>query len=288
MTHLSDELIHTTVRIETWDESGNAYTGTGFFFDFEFIGGKVVPMLVTNRHVLRGMSQAALHMTRESDGGTPIFGRHTRLIIQNLQARVLYHPDESTDLALLMVGDTISENRKNGTPLHYKAVSPTHILSPDSAGILTAIEEVLMIGYPNSLWDGVNNLPIVRRGVTATPVERDYEGRAEFVIDAACFPGSSGSPVFLYNEIALSRESGRPILQRRFGLLGVLYAGPQHTVEGTIIVESIPTAVRSVPISRIPMNLGFCVKAHRILDFMPQLWDRIQESARRGGTGPRS
>ncbi len=55
-----------------------------------------------------------------------------------------------------------------------------------------------MVGYPVGLWDSVNNMPILRRGSTATLLDWTYEGRQEFVIDAACFPGSSGSPVFKY------------------------------------------------------------------------------------------
>jgi trypsin-like peptidase len=280
VAHLSDELIRTTVRVEAWDATGS-HTGTAFFFNFDRGSGTVMPMLVTNRHVLAGMTHAALHLTFEDDTGNPIFGRHTRLIIQNLQARALYHPDDNVDLALLMIADTIRDNRQAGTPLHYKAVSAEHIVIPVPYDALTAIEEVLMIGYPNSLWDPVNNLPIVRRGITATPIARDYNGRPEFVIDAACFPGSSGSPVFLYNEGALQTKAGTAVLEPKFGLLGVLYAGPQHNIEGEIVVETIPTTVRPVPISPIPMNLGFCIKAHRILDFAPQLSERIEQARMR-------
>ena len=50
-------------------------------------------------------------------------------------------------------------------------------------------------------------------------------------------------------------------------LLGVLYAGPQQTVEGKIKIVDAPT--KSIPLaeSRIPINLGNVIKARRILDF---------------------
>ena len=48
-----------------------------------------------------------------------------------------------------------------------------------------------------ALIDEVNNKPVVRKGITATDIRLDYNGRKEFLIDAACFHGSSGSPVFL-------------------------------------------------------------------------------------------
>ena len=41
-------------------------------------------------------------------------------------------------------------------------------------------------------------MPILRRGTTATPIALNFEGRPEFLIDAAVYPGSSGSPVFVY------------------------------------------------------------------------------------------
>lgn len=66
---------------------------------------------------------------------------------------------------------------------------------------LSAVEEILMVGYPNGLWDSVNNYPLIRRGITASHPAVDFEvdGVPTTVVDAACFPGSSGSPVILHN-----------------------------------------------------------------------------------------
>ena len=56
-------------------------------------------------------------------------------------------------------------------------------------------EEVLFAGYPAGYWDPLSGSPIVRRGVTATPLLADYEGDPVFLIDAAIYPGCSGGPV---------------------------------------------------------------------------------------------
>ena len=40
---------------------------------------------------------------------------------------------------------------------------------------LSAVEEILMIGYPNGLWDAVNNYPLIRRGVTASHPAVDFD-----------------------------------------------------------------------------------------------------------------
>ena len=53
----------------------------------------------------------------------------------------------------------------------------------------------------------------------------------------------------------------------RIKLMGVLYAGPQHTTTGEIKVIPIPTSVQPVAISRIPSNLGYCIKAYNMQYF---------------------
>jgi len=88
------------------------------------------------------------------------------------------------------------------------------------------------------------------------------------MIDAACFPGSSGSPVFLYNVGGwANRDGGMVIGGTRVKLLGVLYAGPQHTATGEVRIVAIPTTQRAVIISAIPNNLGIVIKALRLLEF---------------------
>ncbi|MEO8906412.1 MAG: hypothetical protein ABI627_33220 [Polyangiaceae bacterium] len=47
----------------------------------------------------------------------------------------------------------------------------------------------------------------------------------------------------------------------RLKLLGILYAGPQHVADGAIIVVPVPTAAMPVAQTRIPLNLGFIIKA---------------------------
>jgi len=132
---------------------------------------------------------------------------------------------------------------------------------------LMAIEEIVMVGYPNGIWDHVNNPPVFRRGATATHPNTDYCGKKEFMIDAACFPGSSGSPVLLYNFGNYSDRKGNVIIGSRIKLLGVLFAAPQHTATGEIVIANIPTAVKPVAISRIPNNLGLVIKASRLMEF---------------------
>ena len=100
-------------------------------------------------------------------------------------------------ISVSQIGDSASVT--TGKRPFYINLSQGVIGSPEALSSLAPIEDITMIGYPNGLWDEVNNLPIVRRGITATSANGKYQGKTEFLIDAACFPGSSGSPVFVYN-----------------------------------------------------------------------------------------
>ena len=142
-----------------------------------------------------------------------------------------------------------------------------HIADSSFLSELNAVENILMVGYPNGLWDSKNNLPLFRTGITATPPFIDYEHKPEFIIDCACFTGSSGSPIFLVNEGSYSKKGGGITIGNRFKLLGVLYAGPQQEAEGDIKIIPIPTVSKGKAIIEMPINLGYCIKADQLLYF---------------------
>lgn len=110
--------------------------------------------------------------------------------------------------------------------------------------------------------------------MTATPPYIDFDGRPEFIIDCACFPGSSGSPVLLYNAGTHVQKDGNLAIGPRIKLLGILWGGPQYSALGVIQAVPIPTAVQHVAVARIPNNLGFCVKAEQLLAF-EDMFDRL-------------
>lgn len=166
-----------------------------------------------------------------------------------------------------LIGPLIQESRQQGSELFLKTLGKELLPSQAEWADFMAIEEVVMIGYPDGIWDGVNNMPIFRRGITATHPNLDYDGKRQFLIDAACFPGSSGSPVMLYNFGTYTDRKGNTVIGTRVKLLGVLFAGPQHTATGEIVMMSVPTTPRPIAVSQIPNNLGLVIKADRLPEF---------------------
>lgn len=138
------------------------------------------------------------------------------------------------------------------------AVGSDIIPADDDWQFFDAIEDVTMVGCPRGLYDEVNNLPLVRRGITATSLANRYNGKDEFVVDMACFPGSSGSPIFLFNQNGyLDRKKNSMMMgSTRILLAGVLYAGPLITNQGEIVLGQAPR----IEVASM-MHLGYAVRS---------------------------
>jgi hypothetical protein len=274
---ISEQLTYSTIRIECQLRTGELTTGTGFFCRFLESENGFVPAIVTNKHVVEGSEYGRFHLNLADANGQLIIGGHESFTSGQFESGWIKHPDPEVDLCMLPIGQLHQLTQAAGKNIYYISLDKSVIATNEDLGGLTALEDVIMIGYPNGIWDAANNMPIIRRGITATHPNLNYEGKQEFMIDAACFPGSSGSPVFLFNLGGYVSKSGGVILGgSRVKLLGILYAGPQHTATGEIQIVNVPTQQRAVAFSRIPNNLGLVIKAHRLFDFDGILQERMQ------------
>jgi V8-like Glu-specific endopeptidase len=269
-----DQLPHITSRIETFTPTGVQSIGTGFFFSFEVPGKGVLATLITNKHVVNGANRARIYLSH-AEGETAKFGKFDSCEITGFDEFLVGHPDPNVDLAAFPVGPFVNQMASTGTPAFFRALGSMNIPNDEAVESFTAIENILMIGYPTGMWDNTNNLPIVRRGITATPYARDYNGRPEFLIDCACFPGSSGSPILIADNGSYPMKNGGIALGTRLYLLGLLWGGPQYSTEGQIVAKPVPTSTVPVSVSQIPTNLGYCIKARMIRDLEPLLIARF-------------
>jgi len=241
--------------------------------------GTYVPVIVTNKHVVEGGVEGKIVVHLSTEAETPS-GLHQEVIIKNFENVWVNHPDDDVDLCVMAISELADALSQRGHKPFFIPMNKDIIPSDEELHELRAIEDIVMVGYPNGIWDSVNNLPIMRRGITATHPAYNYEGREEFLIDAACFPGSSGSPVVLLNEGDYSDKLGNTYLgtRGRVLLLGVLYAGPQFTSHGEVQIVQVPTNQQVISVSRNMLNLGNIIKAKRILEIENLIKEMIHET----------
>lgn len=277
---ITEQLCYSTSRIDTIYENGASGSGTGFFYNIRGTKG-TIPLIITNKHVVETAIKGIIHFTRADNDGNPLHANHFPFLFEELFAhRWIFHPDPNVDLCAMPIGSLLDYLQTSGKKVFYKGFDGSQIPTEEQANSLDAVENILMVGYPNGIWDSTNNMPIVRRGITATKFSLDYLGKREFLIDAACFPGSSGSPVVICDIGGYTDKHGTLNWgQSRFYLLGVLYAGPQLTVEGEIRVVTIPNLQQKpLVISQIPNNLGFVIKSNLLSDFDDMFLEWVKDS----------
>ena len=272
--------IHTKKKINaTQLEIGDA---TGFFVTFQTsIGEKLC--LVTNRHVVEGIDNMEIYISIKGSDGNPIDTNKATCTFPfstwKEGINYYFHPNinpatgEPYDLCVIPFHNIMPELEASlKVPLFYKSFTEDHFMTDANKSALDSIEDIIMVGYPNGLWDKVNNRPVIRKGITATDAKVDYLGSKLFLIDCACIQGSSGSPVLQYKDGVKTKFSeGTLELSDEVDhmLLGIQQSIPTRMVEATIDSSSgsTTTLTSGEKVSvKIPINLGYILKADLLLD----------------------
>ncbi|WP_110640980.1 trypsin-like peptidase domain-containing protein [Salinicola sp. CPA57] len=263
--HVLDQMMNSTVRIESRAENGSIATGTGFLYAFHHDRntGNLVPGIITNKHVVEEAQQISFPVNVKRQGSEDPIG-FENVTLQHGSLTIVNHPSDNVDLCAILAAPIFHHFEVNGFEVGLSFISKDNIANKAFFDYLLPLEELTMIGYPNGIWDSYNNGAIARRGSIATTPAHDYLGKSQFVMDMACFPGSSGSPVFLTNLSGYMDRNNNTFMGGRIKLLGVLYAGPQHMANGSIEVELIPTHNKPVSKTSIPNNLGYVIKSTEI------------------------
>lgn len=255
-----EQLDRCTVRLAT-DKS----TGTGFFYWFKrsLEDQAHAPAIVTNNHVLEGATQLRLVVTgRKGDG--PV--EQLEITCPLTQLQIMRHPG-GLDLCAIAIGPLLEPYGQAGYTLAVTFLNRSIVPTKEQLDELQAVNRVLMIGYPNGIWDRVNNKAIFRSGITATHPGLKYEGERNFLIDVAVFPGSSGSPVVLYENGVISSRDGWGLGGERLYLIGVVHRVFEHqTVKGELKLVDRPVDQAVVPSVYVPNNLGICLHADALHD----------------------
>ena len=262
---IAEQLFFTTLRIDTLDAAGNAGSGTGFFFSHKR-GDQNYPFIVTNKHVVQGMSAGRLTLLKR-DGDKPLIGQGFSLDISDWSTAWYGHPDPNVDIAVMPFAPLETQIKdKAGVDVFYRVVSTDSIPSAEQAANLDAIEHVTFIGYPNGIWDSKNLLPVARRGTTASPLQVDFENTPRFLIDASVFGGSSGSPVFIFNQGMFTDKAGGTAIGSRILFIGVVAAVFFRTQLNEIVAVPIPTLNQPMARQQEMIDLGIVFKARTVVE----------------------
>ena len=276
---IQDQIIYSTLRIVATDGCETSI-GTGFFVvdNQKF---KEHPVLVTNKHVVGRYNRADFTFCGKSAEGKPIDSYHITISVLDLQERIIMHPDDEVDLCGILLEDVINNAINTGKEPFYICVGTDFFITGDILKGLTAIENVIMVGYPEGLIDIFNNKPVVRKGITATSYKLDYAGRKVFMIDMAVFHGSSGSPVFLETRGLSKQRKVRdknsfsvPLsLSTDYCFVGVVYGVPRKSVKGELKIVEAPTNKKLVSETELMTNLGFVIKAEKVKELINTIND---------------
>jgi hypothetical protein len=270
--YASENVQFSTLRIEVYLHSLkttkqiDTASGTSFLFSFKVDSLQDLPLLITNKHVIKDAFAFSIYLTEKDKDGNPLFGKIDTLTCFSKDIAWIPHPNPSIDLCATPFIPILKKYSKNKFGYFYKSIMDSDIPTENVLADLKGIEEIFMIGYPIGIWDCRNNLPIIRKGVTATHPLFNYQNNPIFLIDAACFPGSSGSPIFIINEGTYTTKTSTR-MGRRTIFLGVLFAGPTFNPDGSIKVIDIPTKKEILFIQNIPINLGYVIKSNQLLQF---------------------
>lgn len=236
--------------------------GTGFFYYFIYDNDVVVPVIITNKHVVNynKIEKVSFAVHLKDDNSNIVIGT-TEI---NLEVEWIQHSNK--DLCFCFANPIIEALKLQGKTIFYIAINDDLIYDEEKLKELSSVEDVLMVGYPIGMSDEVNHYPIFRRGITAAHPAIDFNQKGIGLIDIACFPGSSGSPIFILNEGSYNDKKGTVHIASRAIFLGILYAGPTFNAQGQINITEIPTS-QVETITPIMVNLGYYIKAHELLEF---------------------
>lgn len=263
---VAENLFFTTVRIDTTASDGGRGAGTGFLFAHRISEEKHAIFVVTNKHVVNGMQTGSLTF-HQKKGDVPKLGHGFRLDIQDWSQAWFGHPSPDIDIAVVpFVPMEAHIRQQQQVELFYRCVDSSMLPTPQQLEQLDAIESVTFIGYPNGIWDKTNLIPVARRGTTATPLAVDFEGTPRFVIDASVFGGSSGSPVFIFNQGMFTDKKGNTSIASRLLFVGVVAAVFFKTELNQIVAVPVPTVTAPMVSNREMLDLGIVFKSRTVVE----------------------
>lgn len=168
--------------------------GTGFFVGRSIDDpDKVVPFLVTNKHVLQSSKQIVVRM--KENGSERLIEMDVFLEKDGLPLYKI-HPQNDIDIAVLQLDASVILDKNlifQGFNIDTQALSSVELREKGvDEGSL-----IYMLGFPMGLVNQTSNLPLCRLGCIARMSEAQINEDHNMLVDVQNFPGNSGSPIVL-------------------------------------------------------------------------------------------
>jgi hypothetical protein len=213
---------------------------------------------------VKGIKKGTLYF-HINEGDQPKLGHGYKLDIDDFEAMWVLHPDPNVDVAVVPFGPIYKIPADAGVKVFFKAIPESLLATAQQLEQLSVLQRVVFIGYPNGLWDSATLLPILRTGSTATLPRVDFQGRPQFLIDGSVFPGSSGSPVFVFDEGSYQDGAGAFVVGgTRVILLGIVAAVHYRTDKNEVQLAMHAPDQKQVVVSKEMIDIGV-VFNHRAL-----------------------
>lgn len=224
-----EKILRSSIRLSVIKVTGEHCYGTAFFFNFT-INQTPYPVLISNRHVLENASEISFFVNIASkDLSWEENCKHNqKKHLTYSSPQIILHPNPDIDLALFPMKDTFDQFTQQGLSFVHWCLDENIIPSPQEWTHLSPLEDVIMIGCPDAIFDFRNNLALIRKGIIASHPAYDFNNKPVFISDIACFPGSSGSPVLIHDTKPYLSDGALYMGTSRYSLLGIQSRIFQH------------------------------------------------------------
>ena len=265
---ISEQIAYSTVRLKCKLEDNYYSFGTGYVMQFllNTENNTYKNVVITNKHVIENSTEIEMCFNIIKEGQILDTEKRGIIITKDYYSKLIkFHPN--LDLCAIDITPLIIEwKERHGIDLFIIGIPMSLIPTQNQLEELKRIEDVVMVGYPIGLIDEYNNKPIFRKGITATQPKLNYNNKKEFLVDIACFHGSSGSPIFILNEGSYSDKNCNVTIGSRIMLLGTVYQNRIEATDGQIQVMDIPTSKIPIPVTGIPINIGAVIKSEALYE----------------------
>src|SRR3990167_3994894 len=88
---ISEQLAYSTVKIDVEYNDGSRGSGTGFFFRFKENDNQIIPLIITNKHVINNANKGYIYMTLADENGNPKNKAFKKIEIKDFEKSWILH-----------------------------------------------------------------------------------------------------------------------------------------------------------------------------------------------------